>query len=174
MPASITYILIIGVVLYIIVCQFIEQPIKPLMLLGLPVAVAYLSYITFEKNLAEAFINSGLLIAALVIGLLPGLCLGVFRGKLVCVRRDVATGITYVKPSRLSIIIWITLLVLRIAAIAITFSGLSNGLVPVILATTAMSALFLGSIVAEKASIFWQWMQLDSQSLHPLSSRMVK
>lgn len=105
MPASITYILIIGVALYIIVCQFIEQPVK---------------------------------------------------------------------PSQLSIVVWITLLVLRIAAIAVTYSGLGSGLAPVILATTAMSALFLGSIVAEKASIFWQWMQLDTQSLHPLSSRMVK
>jgi len=174
MPASIIYILIIGVILYIIACQFIEQPVKPLMLLGLPVAVAYLSYITFEKNLVQAFVHPGLLIAALVIGLLPGLCLGVFRGKLVRVRRDAATGITYVKPGRLSIIIWITLLVLRIAAMAVTYSGLGSGLAPVILATTCMSALFLGSIVAEKASIFWQWMQLDTRSLRPLSSRMLK
>ena len=174
MPASITYILIIGVILYIIVCQFIEQPVKPLMLLGFPALVAYISYITFEKNLAEAFVNSGLLIAALVIGFLPGLCLGLYRGTLVRVRRDAASGITFVKPSRLSITIWITLLVLRIAAIAVTYSGLGHGLAPVILATTGMSALFLGSIVAEKASICWQWIQLDTQSLHPLSSRMVK
>lgn len=174
MLASITYIIIIAAVLYIIVCQFIERPVKPLMLLGLPIAVAYFSYITFEKNLTEAFVNPGLLIAALVIGLLPGLCLGLYRGTLVRVRRDAASGITFVKPSRLSITIWITLLVLRITAIAITYSGLGGGLAPVILATTAMSALFLGSIVAEKASIFWQWMQLDTQSLRPLSSRMVK
>src|SRR5581483_7398481 len=107
-------------------------------------------------------------------GFRPGLCLGVFRGTLVRVRRDVASGITYVKPGRLSIAIWITLLVLRIAAIAITYAGLGHGLVPVILATTVMSGLFLGSIVAEKASIFWQWMQLDTQGLHPLSSRMMK
>ncbi len=164
MPASITYIIIIAVVLYIIVCQFIEQPVKPLMLLGLPVAVAYFSYIAFQRNLAEAFVNPGLLIGALVIGLLPGLCLGVFRGTLVRVRRDVASGITYVKPSRLSIAIWITLLVLRIAAIAVTYASLGHGLAPVVLATTIMSGLFLGSIVAEKASIFWQWMQLDTKS----------
>jgi hypothetical protein len=174
MPASITYIIIIAVVLYIIVCQFIEQPVKPLMLLGLPVAVAYISYITFERNLAEAFVNPGLLIAALVIGFLPGLCLGVFRGTLVRVRRDASSGITFVKPGRLSIVIWIMLLVLRIAAMAVTYSGLGHGLAPVILATTVMSALFLGSIVAEKASIFCQWMQFDMQNLRPSSSRMVK
>ncbi len=174
MPASFTYIIIIAVVLYIIVSQFIEQPVKPLLLLGLPVAVAYISYITFEKNLAEAFVNPGLLIAALVIGLLPGLCLGVFRGTLVRVRRDASSGITFVKPSRLSITIWITLLVLRIAAMAVTYSGLGHGLAPVILATTAMSALFLGSVVAEKASIFWQWMQIDTQNRRPFSSRMVR
>jgi magnesium-transporting ATPase (P-type) len=174
MPASFTYIIIIAAVLYIIVSQFIEQPVKPLMLLGLPVAVAYISYITFEKNLAEAFVNPGLLIADLVIGLLPGLCLGVFRGTLVRVRRDASSGITFVKPSRLSIVIWITLLVLRIAAMAVTYSGLGHGLAPVILATTAMSALFLGSVVAEKASIFCQWMQIDTQNLLPFSSRMVK
>ena len=174
MSASIMYILIIGVVLYIIVSQFMEQPVKPLMLLGLPALVAYFSYITFEKNLAEAFVNPSFLIAALAIGLLPGLCLGVFRGKLVRMRRNEATGTIYVKPTSLSIAIWITLLVLRIAAIAVTYASLGSGLVPVVLAITAMSALFLGSIVAEKASIFWQWMQLDSQSLHPISSRMVK
>ena len=174
MPASITYILIIGVVLYIIACQFIEQPVKPVMLLGLPALVAYFSYITFQKNLVEALVNPSLLIAAAVVGLLPGLCLGLFRGKLVRIRRNNATGITYVKPTRLSITIWIALLVLRIVAIAVTYSGLGSSLAPVILATTAMSALFLGSIVAEKASIFWQWMQLDSQSLHPVSSHLVK
>lgn len=174
MPASFTYIIIIAVVLYIIVRQFMEQPVQPLMLLGLPALVAYVSYITFQKNLVEALLNPSLLIAALVIGLLPGLCLGLFRGKLVRMRRNNATGITYVKPTPLSITIWIALLVLRIAAIAVTYAGLGGTLAPVILATTAMSALFLGSVVAEKASIFWQWMQLDSQSLRPISSHLVK
>ncbi len=168
MPAFFTYILIIAVVLYIIISQFFEQQVKPLMLLGLPVAVGYFSYIALQKNLAETLVNPGLLIAALGIGLLPGLCLGVYRGTLVRIRRDAATGTVYARMGALGIVIWITLLVLRIAAIAVTYSSLGHSLPVAVLATTVMSGLFLGSIVAEKGSIFWRWIQLDTKGMRTL------
>ena len=173
MTFSFTYIIIIAAVLFFIVRQFMEQPIKPMYLLLMPALFAYFSYTALQMDMVKYAVSLPLLIAALVIGFLPGIVVGVLRSKNVRLRVD-GSGTVYAKPGTTYIITWVALLVLRIAAVAVTYGSFAHGLVFVTLAATLISGLFLGNIFAEKASVYYRLTHMNQVSRQSVTSPLMR
>jgi len=92
---------------------------------------------------------------AAVAGLLAGTLIGFARGKMAFLRIDPRTGIAYSRANVLSIIIWLLLLVLRVAVLAVPPS-LQYTSALFALAAMAMNTLFLSNLASERATVFWR------------------
>jgi len=149
-----TGVLILAVVIYMITNQFRERPIKPATLIILPVLITYYTYTNVAAELAKPVIDPTWLVGMLAIGLLAGLVLGYFRGTLAHMRQDVASGRIYTKASKLSLILWSLIFVLKVGAAFLAYSPLGKTALPLILFASLSHTLFLGNIVAEKVCLY--------------------
>lgn len=154
-----TILIIIAVVLYMIVRQFQEQPVMNWKNWILPAVVVVYTYTNVTEQLAKPIIDPAYLIAAVALGLLAGLLIGLYRGSMARLRVDYATGTILAKASALSLILWILLLAVRIGSGVLFYSGLENHVVLLALFGAFASTLFVGNIVAEKAYVTWRSMQ---------------
>ena len=147
-------LLVLLLFVYMIVRQFTEQQVTWSTLLLLPAISAYASY----TDLQPAFARFALLplAAGLALGVLVGLITGIFRGQHTKVRLDSASGNIYSKPELASSLMWLGLLIIRIAVIALGYSPLEHNLFVGIL-TAFGGTLFLVSISTQKFMVYMQY-----------------
>src|SRR5262245_7918336 len=108
MPTNgIVILLVIAAAIYFIVRQFIEQPVSPRALLIFPGLILYYTYTNIQQELAHPALNPVWIIGSLVVGLLPGVLLGVLRGRLAVMRYDQQKATVYVRPGFINIVIWV-------------------------------------------------------------------
>jgi hypothetical protein len=162
MDSTQTILLIAAVAIYIIVRQFTEQRVTWTTLLLLPAVSIYASYTELQDDFAHFL--PVLLIAAMVIGVLPGVLTGLFRGRHTRVRLDQASGVIYSKPEAASSLMWVGLLVLHIAVIALAYSPLGTLWLTGMLSAFA-STLFLVSVSVQKWMVYQQYSLLQGQQM---------
>jgi uncharacterized membrane protein len=167
-----TGVLILAVVIYMITNQFRERPIKPATLIITPALITYYTYTNILAEFAKQVVDPAWLIGALMVGLVPGLVLGFFRGNLAHMRLDAASGKVYARASMLSLILWCLLLVLKIGAAFLTYSPLGKTVLPLILLISILHTLFLGNIVAEKVCLYLRANRYELQQ--PMQVQKIK
>ena len=147
-------IIIIAVVIYMIVRQFQERAVQFPGIFILPALLTYYTCTSIATELTQHMIDPTWLMIALIVGLLPGLALGFFRGNLAHLRLDMTTSAVYAKASTLSLIIWSILLVCKIVAAMLSYMPVGQTLLPLVLLLSVMHTLFLGNILAEKYCLY--------------------
>ena len=167
-------IIILAVVIYMLVRQFQERAVQFPGIFVIPGLLTYYTYTNVEVEFTKHVIDPAWLIAALVIGLLPGLTLGFFRGTLAHMRLDTATGRVYAKASTLSLTIWCILLVVKIGAAMLTYSPLGQTLLPLVLLISILHTLFLGNIIAEKYCLYQRAARYGQRAQQPMQVQKIK
>jgi hypothetical protein len=167
-------IIILAVVVYMIVRQFQERAIKFPGIFIIPALLTYYTCTIIETELTQHIIDPTWLLAALVVGLIPGLALGFFRGNLAHLRLDEPTGTVYAKASTLSQIIWSVLLVVRIGSGVLAYIPMGRALLPLVLLLSVMHTLFLGNIIAEKYCLYLRSTRYRQDVQQPLSMQKMK
>jgi hypothetical protein len=167
-------IIILAVVIYMIVRQFQERAIKFPAIFIIPALLTYYTCITIETEVTKHIIDPTWLFGALIVGLLPGLTLGFFRGNLAHLRLDASTGTVYAKASTLSQIIWCILLAVRIAAAVLSYTPVGQTLLPLVLLLSVMHTLFLGNIIAEKYCLYLRSNRYGRGVQQPVSMQKMK
>ncbi len=166
----ITLVLVVAVVIYMIVRQFQEQTIKPRSLLILPLLITYYTYTSIVEELTNPLVNTSILIAIMVVGLCAGGLLGAFRGSQTRMRFDVTTGLVKSKASTLNIVLYLVTLVIRIVAETMLYLHMNHSSVLLALTIALLTTLFLGNILAEKATLYLRSQRFQTPSLeHPTS-----
>jgi hypothetical protein len=161
----ITLIIIVAVVIYMIVRQFQEQTIKPRSLLILPLLITYYTYTSIVEQLTTPLVNASMLIVAMIVGLCAGGLLGTFRGRLARMRFDVATGLVKSKASTLNIVLYLLILVVRIGADTLLALHMNHASVLLALTIAFLTTLFLGNILAEKATLYLRSQRFQTSGL---------
>ncbi len=160
MDSTTTIFLIALVAVYIVIRQFTEQQVTWTTLLLLPAVSIYASYTELQDDFAHFL--PALLIGAMVIGVVPGIFTGLFRGRHTNVRLDQASGTIYSKPQAASSLMWVALLVLHLGVIALAYSPLGTLWVAGVLSAFA-STLFLVSVVVQKWIVYQRYSELQGQ-----------
>lgn len=150
----ITGIIVLAIVIYMIVRQFQERQVTFSGIIIIPAVWAYLTGVNIVVELTKHAIDPTLLIGALIIGLLPGLVLGFYRGNMALLRLDTTADKVYARTTTLSLIIWCILLVVRIGAAVLAYAPVGQTLLPLVLLITVLHALFLGNIIGEKYRLY--------------------
>jgi membrane protein CcdC involved in cytochrome C biogenesis len=167
---NIIILLVVAVLaVYVIIRQFTQQRVTMINLLLLPLLSAYASY----NELLPAFghFTPWPLIAGMAVGLLVGIATGIFRGRYTSVRQDSASGQVYSKPQLASSLMWLALLIVRIAAIVLSTSSLRDNLLTGTLIACG-GTLFFFSISTQKAMVFRQFSRLQGGLMgQPLNLR---
>jgi hypothetical protein len=166
-----TLIIVLVVVVYMIVRQFQEQTIKPRSLLILPLLITYYTYTSIVTQITHPLVDVSILLVMMVIGLCAGGLLGVFRSSRARMRYDVRTQQVKSKASTINIVLYLLTLAVRIAAETMLALHLNRHSVPLALGIAFLTTLFLGNILAEKATLYVRSQRLTTASLlSPTSS----
>ena len=170
MSSSYIQLLIYAVIfVYIIVRQFQERPVQLSSLLLFSGLVLYVSYLNISKEITQMLLASVVLYALLAFGLVLGLLLGWYRGGLARLRLDARTGNVLAKATTFSLMVWLLLLIVKVATGVITYTVLGHASLFVVLLTTITSTLFLGNVVAEKGRLLVRASRLSTRK-HVTSS----
>lgn len=154
MNNMIIILVVVALVVYLIVRQFTEQVVTWRTLLLLPALAVYGSYTEIQPDLSHY--APALLVASLAVGVLPGLLTGIYRGKRTRVRLDSTNGNVYSKPELASSLTWLGLLLVHIAAIALSYTILAHSLAGYLL-TAFVGSLLLFSIATQKFIVYQQY-----------------
>ncbi len=164
--------LILILVLYLIARQFMEQEVTMRSLWALPIVIAYYTYTRLQTvyvHFDPTLFNVTIGIAAFA-GLVPGL----FHGSQMHLRQD-QNGRIFARSTRKASLLWLGLLILRIACIALSYIPFEQTFWPLALAlalvTTFISVLFLSFIVVSKLRLFAALSQMQN-SRQTNSARM--
>ena len=149
-----TLIIILGVLSYMVVRQFQEQPVRPRMLVLLPAILTYYTYTNIVSELAKPMVDPAFLIACMAVGVILGGLLGWYRGGLVHLRLDRASGLVYSKASTINIVIWMAVLLIKIATAFALYTGLSHTSLWIALVTAVVSTLFLANIIGGNVRLY--------------------
>ncbi|QBD78125.1 DUF1453 family protein [Ktedonosporobacter rubrisoli] len=160
-PNSMTLLIIVVVVIYMIVRQFQEQRITLVSLIILPVLVAYYTFMRATVELSIQIISPSFIMAAMLLGLAVGLPLGLYRGTLPALRKDPETGRILAKRNTLSICIWFLVFLVRVFTVVASYASLTRTSPLIALIAAIMNTLFLGNIVGERVSLFWRASRLS-------------
>lgn len=147
-------VLIALLAVYLIVRQLTEQAVNWRTLLLLPALAVYGCYMELQPDFAR--FAPTLLIVSLLAGIVPGLLAGIFRGQHTRVRLDSARGRVLSKPELPSSLMWLGLLILHAAVIAVSYTSLEESIMGAIL-TAFVGSLLLFSIIAQKFIVYQQY-----------------
>lgn len=151
----ITIILVVAVLaVYLVVRQFTQQVVTWRTLLLLPLVAIYGCYSELNEDFSH--FAPTLLIVSVAVGILPGLLSGIFRGKHTRVSLNSENGNVYSKPELASSLTWLGLLIVHIAAIALSYTLLKDSL-PGALLTAFAASLVLFNVVAQKFMLYQQY-----------------
>lgn len=155
MMDTITLVVLIALLaVYLIVRQLTEQAVNWRTLLLLPAVAVYGCYMELQPEFAR--FAPTLLIVSLLVGIVPGLFAGIFRGQHTRVRLDSARSRVVSKPERASSLMWLGLLILHAAVIAVSYTSLDKSITGAIL-TAFVGSLLLVSIFAQKFIVYQQY-----------------
>lgn len=154
MNNTIFILFVLALLVYMVVRQFTKQQVNMRNLLFLPALSAYASY----TDLVPAFAHfaSSLMYTGLAIGIVFGLLTGVFRGWHTQVYRDSSNGLIYSKPELASSLMWLALLIARVAVLVLSYSPLGSTPVVGVLIAFA-SSVFLVSICTQKYMVYAEY-----------------
>ncbi len=154
MSSSYIQLLIYGAIfVYIVVRQFQERPVQLQSLLLFSGLILYVSYMNISEEITHMVIVPAIFYALLVVGLVLGLLLGWYRGGLARLRLDVRSGSVLAKATAFSLLVWLCLLIMKVATGFITYTAWGHASLFIVLLTTVTSTLFLGNVVAEKSRL---------------------
>ncbi|HZR41828.1 MAG TPA: hypothetical protein VFB12_17030 [Ktedonobacteraceae bacterium] len=153
-PMIFTLIIILGILIYMVVRQFQERSVQPKMLIILPAILAYYTYTNIVSELAKPMVDPSFLMVCMAVGAILGGLLGWYRGGLVRLRLDPASGLVYSKASTMNIVIWMAVLVIKIATAVALYAGLSHTSQWIALATAVVSTLFLANIIGGNVRLY--------------------
>lgn len=149
----------LGLLIYMVTLQFRERAVRFPTLLIMPALLLYYSYTNVTAQLANPQANPLLIGMGLVIGLLLGCVVGWYRGEQAYMRLDSVKGMVFAKASAVSLVIWFIFLVLKVATTVVLYMGLAHTSMLLALVIAAMTALFLGNVLAERICLLQRGLQ---------------
>jgi hypothetical protein len=153
-PMIFTLSIVFAVLIYMVVRQFQERPVQPKMLVLLPAILTYYTYTNIVSELTKSMVDPAFLVVCMAVGVILGGLLGWYRGGLVRLRLDRVSGLVYSKASTMNIVIWMAVLVIKIATAAALYAGLSHTSLWIALATAMVSTLFLANIIGGNVRLY--------------------
>jgi xanthine/uracil permease len=152
--STITIVIVLAVLFFIVARQFQEQTLSPRNLLLAPIVFTIYTYTTVTDLFKQPLASMQILVGLMVIGAICGSALGWYRGGLTRMRYDQQSGKTLVKARPLNIILYLIVLLARIAVA--TMENLKFAHTSVLLALVAafLATFFIFNIYLEKLHLY--------------------
>ncbi len=171
MTSLYTLLIIVAIVVYMVIRQFQERALTPMSLLLFPLLVIYYTYIDIISELAKSPISNALLIVIMIVGLLLGGLLGIYRGNQTLMRFDKVSQRVMAKACTINIVLYLATFVIRIAAGVMLYMHLNSTSVILALLLALLTTFFLGNIVMEKIVLY---LRSRSVGLNPSSAQVAR